>query len=519
MFFSGKNKFIWAAVLSVVLALTGAFFCRGEVYAKAASGVVELFVFAPCESCHEEEKFSKEVKIKLAEAGITDYECRTYNAYKESGATRLEEIEEEDGLNIPINELPVAVAGGEAFWGTYSEIGEALSEYLLNRDKSDGTGLSSDVKTPGDAGAEHQSVTDSAIYRDIRNIGKDETAMLLFVTGSCDSCNRAEEYLRGVLADGRCSMKIYNILEDDNAAVLRKLMKIYEVPDSLQQVPLLFTKNGYLSGGEAIRKDALNCLESEAVAGSWDEVAAGLVKESEDTGISKIKLAVTGFVNGLNPCGISMLLMVLSVLLMSGKSFFRGSFTYLAGKFLTYLLLGFTLGSLFSVIEGAVFKTVHEAINIVFAILSLGFGLFYLMDFIHVLKKDYGKEKLRLPEGFRRWNHNMIKKLSGVQGRFWYPMLFLLGIVISAGEFLCTGQVYLAALLYMAGQNGAFNGEIVGNLLIYLSAMCVPMILLTVLVSRGKSVMSASHISLKILPVAKLAYSIFFFVLFVSLLF
>ena len=113
----------------------------------------------------------------------------------------------------------------------------------------------------------------------------------------------------------------------------------------------------------------------------------------------------------------------------------------------------------------------------------------------------------------------MIKKLSVVQGRFWYPMLFLLGIVISAGEFLCTGQVYLAALLYMAGQNGAFNGEIVGNLLIYLSAMCVPMILLAVLVSRGKSVMSASHISLKILPVAKLAYSIFFFVLFVSLLF
>jgi hypothetical protein len=343
--------------------------------------------------------------------------------------------------------------------------------------------------------------------------------MLLFVTGSCDSCNRAEEHLKSVLADGQCSLKIYNIMEDDNAVVLRKLMKMYEVPDSLQQVPLLFTKNGYLSGAEAIGKDAVSNLENPDAAGAWDEVATGLAKDSEDTSISKVKLAVTGFVNGLNPCGISMLLMVLSVLLMSGKSFFRGSFTYLAGKFLTYLLLGFTLGSLFSVIEGTVFKTVHEAINIVFAVLSLGFGLFYLMDFIHILKKDYGKERLRLPEGFRRWNRNMITKLSGVQGRFWYPMLFLLGIVISAGEFLCTGQVYLATLLYMAGQSGAFNGEIVGNLVIYLSAMCVPMILLTVLVSRGKSVMSASHISLKILPVAKLAYSIFFFVLFVSLLF
>lgn len=519
MFFSGKHKLIWAAVLSVVLVLTGAFFCRGEVYAKAPSSAVELFVFAPCESCHEEEKFSKEVKSKLAEAGATDYWLKAYNAYKESGASRLEEIEEEYGLNIPINELPMAVAGGKAFFGTYSEIGEVLGDYLQGIEKRDGTGLATDVKTPGDTVEERKSVTDSVIYRDIRSIGKDETAMLLFVTGSCDSCNRAEEYLKSVLADGQCSLKIYSIMEDDNAVVLRKLMKMYEVPDSLQQVPLLFTKSGYLSGVEAIRKDAVSNLENPDAAGAWDEVAAGLAKDSEDTSISKVKLAVTGFVNGLNPCGISMLLMVLSVLLMSGKSFFRGSFTYLVGKFLTYLLLGFTLGSLFSVIEGTVFKTVHEAINSVFAVLSLGFGLFYLMDFIHILKKDYGKERLRLPEGFRRWNHNMIKKLSGVQGRFWYPMLFLLGIVISAGEFLCTGQVYLATLLYMAGQSGAFNGEIVGNLVIYLTAMCMPMILLTVLVSKGKSVMSASHISLKILPVAKLAYSIFFFVLFVSLLF
>ncbi|MCR5721859.1 MAG: hypothetical protein K6G72_05915 [Lachnospiraceae bacterium] len=519
MFFSGKHKFIQAAVLSVVLVLTGAFFCRGEVYAKAPSSTVELFVFAPCESCHEEEKFSEEVEFKLAETRVTDYGLKAYNAYKESGSSRLEEIEEEYGLNIPINELPMAVAGGEVFFGTYSEIGEALGDYLQGSEKRDVIGLATDVKTPGDTVAERKSVTDSVIYRDIRSIGKDETAMLLFVTGSCDSCNRAEEYMKSVLTDGQCSLKIYNIMEDDNAVVLRKLMKMYEVPDSLQQVPLLFTKNGYLSGAEAIKKDALNSLESMNSAGSWDEVAAELANNREDAGFSKIKLMVTGFVNGLNPCGISMLLMVLSVLLMSGKSFFTGSFTYLAGKFLTYLLLGFTLGSLFSVIEGTVFKTVHEAINIVFAVLSLGFGLFYLMDFIHVLKKDYGKERLRLPEGFRRWNHNMIKKLSEVQGRFWYPMLFLLGIVISAGEFLCTGQVYLATLLYMAGQNGAFNGEIAGNLAIYLTAMCVPMILLTVLVSKGKSVMSASHISLKILPAVKLAYSIFFFVLFISLLF
>ena len=47
------------------------------------------------------------------------------------------------------------------------------------------------------------------------------------------------------------------------------------------------------------------------------------------------------------------------------------------------------------------------------------------------------------------------------------------------------GTVYLASLLYMVEQNAGFNLELAGNLVIYLIAMCVPMVLLTVLVARG----------------------------------
>ena len=113
----------------------------------------------------------------------------------------------------------------------------------------------------------------------------------------------------------------------------------------------------------------------------------------------------------------------------------------------------------------------------------------------------------------------MIKKLVEIPECFWYPVLFLLGIVISAGEFLCTGQVYLASLLYMVNQNEGFDMQLAGNLTLYLTAMCVPMVLVVLLVSKGKSVMSASHLSLRILPAVKLAYSVFFFALFLSLLF
>ena len=513
----------------IILSFTRAL--AGASTAEAKETSIELFVFAPCESCNEEEKFSKEVGLKLTEAGADSYESRVYNAYKESGASHLEVIAKEYGLEISISDLPVAIVQGEAFFGTYEQIGEALGEYLnsgsegvvtkLDPDMEEGDVAVSESGVAIESGtdAANKEAADLAVYRDIMDVGKDDTALILFVTGSCDSCNEAEEYLKNYLPKEHCKLHIYNIMEDENAAVIRKFMKIYEVPDNKQQVPLLFCKTLFLSGVDAIRENTLAALESSDTSGPWEAVAEHFSDEREDTHFSKLKLAVTGFANGLNPCGISMLLMVLSMLLMSGRNFFKGSFAYLAGKFLTYLCLGFTIGKLLSVIEGKAFRTVHGALNIIFAVLALGFGLFYFIDFIHVLRKDYGKERLRLPEKLRRWNHTNIKKLTNVQGWLLFPVLFLLGIVISAGEFLCTGQVYLATLLYMAGQSGTFDREMVGNLVLYLTAMCVPMVLLTVVVAKGKSVMAASHISLKILPAIKLTYSIFFFILGISLLF
>ena len=523
-----KYKFILAAFLLITLSFTRAFVGANTVQAKEP--VIELFVFAPCESCNEEEKFSKEVRNKLTETGAENIEIKVYNAYKDSGASHLEALAGDYGLEISISDLPVAIVQGEAFFGSYEQIGQALSEYLSSSFEADKANMGAGEKAVSSVNAgssmtvesapieDNKKASDSAFYRDITNVGKDDTALILFVTGSCDSCREAEEYLKKYLPDKNCRLYIYSIMEDGNAEVIRKLMKIYEVPDSKQQVPLLFFKTGFLSGADAIRENTLNSLENSDTQGTWEAVAQSFLAEKEDLKLSKLKLAATGFANGLNPCGISMLLMVLSVLLMSGKSFFKGSFAYLFGKFFAYLCLGFTIGKLLGVIEGRAFKTVHGTLNIIFAVLALCFGLFYFMDFIHVLRKDYGKERLRLPEKFRKWNHEKIKKMSDVQGWLWYPGLFLLGIVISAGEFLCTGQVYLATLLYMAGRSGSFDRGLVGNLMIYLTAMCVPMVLLTVFVANGKTIISASHISLKLLPVIKLTYSIFFFALCISLL-
>lgn len=481
---------------------------------KPENTPVELFVLAPCESCHEEDKFEQAVLSQLTKAGFENPDCYVYNVYKDSGTTHFEKTVRKYRLELTLADLPAAIVGGAVYQGTYQEIGEAVARHLETGVPNGG--ITNDGPDPE---TNTESLANSVFYHEISNALKNDTVLVLFVTGACESCQTAEEYLQDSLFDEKFNLLIYNILDDENSLVLRRLMELYDVPESGQQVPLLFSPEAYLSGAEAIVNGTGEMLEAGKAAGSWGEILSRLSQEREITKLSKIQLTVTGFLNGLNPCGISMLLMILSILLMSGRNFYGGSLIFLTGKFLTYLFLGFTIGTLFSVIEGTAFQTLQKGMKAVFSILAFCFGFFYLMDFIHVVKKEYGREKLRLPERFRKWNHNMIRKLVEIPECFWYPVLFLLGIVISAGEFLCTGQVYLASLLYMVNQNEGFDMQLAGNLTLYLTAMCVPMVLVVLLVSKGKSVMSASHLSLKILPAVKLAYSVFFFALFLSLLF
>lgn len=58
--------------------------------------------------------------------------------------------------------------------------------------------------------------------------------------------------------------------------------------------------------------------------------------------------------------------------------------------------------------------------------------------------ENYGKIKLQLPTALKKINHGWIKRISGLENA-WLLLLvsFALGVFISVGEFLCTGQIFL----------------------------------------------------------------------------
>ena len=76
---------------------------------------------------------------------------------------------------------------------------------------------------------------------------------------------------------------------------------------------MLFCENGYLSGEKAITDNLEKILQKEyAVKENTDDT-------ERTQKISICKAISVGVVNGLNPCAASMLLMVLSILMVTGK--------------------------------------------------------------------------------------------------------------------------------------------------------------------------------------------------------
>lgn len=95
----------------------------------------------------------------------------------------------------------MAVVDGVAYQGSYQEISEAVVNYLetgmAEEDRKTASG--SGVETDGDMESEQEK--DMAFYREVSEIGEEDTTLVLFVTGACESCQKADQYLQGSLPD------------------------------------------------------------------------------------------------------------------------------------------------------------------------------------------------------------------------------------------------------------------------------------------------------------------------------
>ncbi|MDR3121189.1 MAG: hypothetical protein LBU58_07655 [Clostridiales bacterium] len=346
-----------------------------------------------------------------------------------------------------------------------------------------------------------------------------DSVLICFVTTACAECAQAEIILSGLpetvaLPDGTTSpvvVRHINVTEAEGFEAVHLFFEAYAVPTEEQSVPILFYANGYLPGAAGIEASVTRILaDGEALGFIWPKAEGG-TDAADPLGLSAVFLA--GLLGGVNPCSVSMLLLLLSLLAAKSARLMKIGFSYLAGKFLAYLIIGLSLFSAFSaagLLESERFLSVKQAVRILVIAAASGLAVFNVFDFWNARKENYGRIRVQLPKALRRFNNRLIERFLTGKPQVAFVTVFVLGLIVSAGEFLCTGQIYLAAILYQARTHAGDTAAAGFSLLLYCVASMIPAVVLIVLCGRGKRALELSEATRKNMPLIKLANAVLF---------
>lgn len=457
---------------------------------------------------------SRETRKKL------QIETFTYNVFLGSCKERYEE--ERSRLGIPQGtNLPVLVAGNQWVSG-YEEI-----EALLLKLEEEGTAFLEENNIEKED-TQAKDVSQDKDERDVLlkqlseledRVGQaDAPVWIVFTTNSCDACSEVKEWLSQNAEDIQALE--YNIIEDDCLDLLKVLFRTIDVEEKLQEVPAVFVGNEcrtdsgtILPFGEEKLMEAADAqrenqqlLQMIQSAKKTAEDQRGLEENSKNANL--LTLAGAGLLAGLNPCSISMLLMLLSLIISEKRSVWKSGVLYLAGKYVTYFAIGLVIYTTASQISQHMLDRVGRVVDVVLAVLFGIAGVLYLIDAIRVFRQDYGKIRTQLPVGMRRMNHKMIKYFVGKSGMLWPVLILVLGAAISLGEFFCTGQIYMAAITYLLKDQAS---GVWLAFLVYVTAMSVPALCMIILIQRTRNTEHVSDFMLRHLGAIKLFNAALFF--------
>jgi len=338
-----------------------------------------------------------------------------------------------------------------------------------------------------------------------------DSFFILVTSENCISCIRAMQFIETLhevypLNDGgytRVDKTIVYTSDEDGIAITHRLFEAFEVPQMDRRTPTLFYTGGYIQGDRLIAQS----LEMLIQAGALQNFSEPELSQ-EEVSLSLPLIFLAGLVGGVNPCAISMILLLLSSLLTSkNPQILAVGMTYIFSRFITYLFIGLALYNSLQFLSSDIFAHAANVAKWVAVALAVGLCIMNTIDFFSARNEKYGKIRVQLPTKLREFNNRLIENTVSRGSRYMILLVFLLGVVVSVGEFLCTGQIYVVTIfnVAMAGEIPAFQASFT-----YVVAMVIPMTILLLICARGKRVLIMSEFTRKKLPVIKLANAILF---------
>lgn len=330
--------------------------------------------------------------------------------------------------------------------------------------------------------------------------------VVFFVSPTCSSCAETKEYMQNIDTD----LKIYDISEGENLALLYRYCETYSVPEEdTGMVPIVFVGDQYMFGEDEIKENLENVILNNSIP-------TRLIDESSNSDLSNLKAVnvlsvfVAGIINGFNPCSLSMLLFLLTLILANQNRVLQYGFSFLIGKFVAFFLFGTIL---FNILNKINFGAVSFIFNLILVIFAIGFMAVNLYDFQKARKKKYDQMVLMLPKSLIKQNHKLMKVIDFNKSAVLVSIICVgMGVLIACGEFLCTGQVYLATIITMIQVDSQFSLQAVLYLLLYDIGFILPLTAVIIIIHRLKNVQTLSKLLVDKMHIIKLVNSILFLI-------
>lgn len=317
-----------------------------------------------------------------------------------------------------------------------------------------------------------------------------------FFSPTCGDCQRFSDIL-SAYQTGTTILKLtkYDISDLRCKNLLNAYCSAYHVrKDDFNLVPILFIGNTYVT-------DLKGQSDLEALIKMQANKKTLLIKTGKATtdddsqrfsGYGFASSFLAGFLNGLNPCSMSMILFFFSLLVLEKKKVAQIGLLFCAGKFLGYFMLGTVFYGILNrfTVSGIYLEIKYATVLILFVLILLNFK-----DLFAAKNQHYEKIILKLPKSFIKFNYSVMQNAIAIKNSAFIPFVsFLAGVLISFGEFLCTGQIYLATIVSILNHSGIFNPKALGFFIIYDLGFILPLALLTFAVIKGKTVFELSNL-------------------------
>lgn len=345
----------------------------------------------------------------------------------------------------------------------------------------------------------------------IVTISTNRIVAVYFYSSTCDTCQRTEEFLKKLKEKYTNLIVIeHNIYSTENYDLLMEYGKQYKLPEEKQGfTPSVFISDQVIIGAEIEHK-------LETVVEEYKTMSPTLILKAGDTATKLESKSVIlhllsalglGFVNGLSPCSLSLFLFLITLLVAAKDKMLRCGLSFLAGKVCMFFLLGTVFYQLMSRINMSAFSKWMKIFMIAF---TLCFALLNLLDFFSAKAEHYEKMHLQLPKKLKQWNQKLMRWGEKFASSKWCIVVMAgIGMAVSTGEFLCTGQIYLSSIVVLVQKNTAGYLPLL-LLFVYSLAFVIPLLILMLVLFFGKKAFGVSEAVLEKIPVIKLISAVLF---------